>query len=172
MEQKRIKSSQSVPNPIKNWELADQFVRRIGDQQEEIQLLEKEAKDKINQIKKDLQGDVRERHQQIKIDLDWLEDFAAAHVEDFGKAKSKKLDFGRLGWRQSTAIRIAPKKTLDLIRQFPAHIRKLCIRTKEKVNKDGLATLTDEQLAKVKAQRKVTEVFFVEPSFVEAVDNS
>jgi hypothetical protein len=94
------------------------------------------------------------------------------HAEEFGKSRSKKLSSGRLGWRKSTSIQISPKKTLELLREFPAHIRKLCIRIKESVNKDGLAALTDEQLKTLKARREVTEVFYVEPAVAEAVNNN
>ena len=102
-----------------------------------------------------------------------------AHRDDFKGQKSRKLNFGTLGWRKSTAIRTT-KSTYQIIKN--ALLNKLviagltraklnaCIRIKESVDKDALARLTDEQLADIKARRDIRDVFFVEPSSQKAAD--
>jgi len=157
--------------PIPDWGHADDYVKRIGTLQAQIAEAELEADVKIAAIKADLQEDTREKFESIDLNLRSLEAFAEKHPDDFGKARSKKLAFGTLGWRKGTSIKIAPEKTLELLMKFPVHIRKLCIRIKQEVNKDGLSTLTDEQLATLKARREETDVFFVEPFIVEAVEH-
>ena len=110
--------------PIPDWGHADACVKRIGTLQAQIAEAELEADEKIAAIKAALQEDTREKFDAIDLNLRSLEAFAEKHPDDFGKARSKKLAFGSLGWRKSTSIKISAKKTLELLKEFPAHIRK------------------------------------------------
>ena len=107
-----------------------------------------------------------------------LDNFCTTFKDDFQVSRSKQLNHGKLGWRRSTSIKITQKSknkegTLSLIKKlFPPTLRNLCLTLKESPNKDALHKLTDEQLAKVGAQRIVTEDFFVEPISVQAADLS
>jgi phage host-nuclease inhibitor protein Gam len=165
---KRIKSKKQII-PIKDWEEADKYIKNIGDCQLEINRLEAEANDSINQAKEKLAKAVEAPLKEIKIFSDSLEAFAANHVHDFGKAQSKKLNFGLLGWRKSTSISIK-KSTLKLIKKVFGKKAEQYIRTKEEPNKEAMAALTDQQLASVDARRKPKEVFFVEPDTPKSVD--
>lgn len=167
---KRVRSDKPVLRPVPNWEHADNFVRRIGELQQKIQAEEAKAKTKIDQAKSDLAKRVKSYQETIELYHRSLEAFATSHQGDFKKQKSRKLNFGILGWRKSTSISIK-KKTLDLIKQVLSKAKAAaCIRIKESVDKEALAKLTDEQLASVGAQRKRKEVFFVEPDLTEAAD--
>jgi phage host-nuclease inhibitor protein Gam len=136
----------------------------------QIKQAEETAKDDINEIKAELAEKVKPLQEEIKLKVRSLEAFAALHKNDFGKKRSRKLNFGILGWRKSTSISIK-KNTLELIKQvFTNAKQKMCIRVKESVDKEALAKLTEEQLASVGARRKEKDVFFVEPSSQEAVD--
>jgi hypothetical protein len=100
-----------------------------------------------------------------------LEAFAIANKKAFGKQRSRKLQFGTIGWRKSTSTKIK-KTTLQLIKDvFSAAKAKTLIIVKESVDKQALAKLSDEDLAKVDAKRHVKDLFFVEPDLTKAVNH-
>ncbi len=167
---KRIKPDKPTIVRITDWENADEHIRKIGDLQLEINQAEHTAKDKIDEAKADLAEKTKTLQEKIKLYARSLEVFAETNKDKFGKQKSKTLYFGTLGWRKSTSISIK-KTTLELIKKvFSKAKAKAYIRTKETVDKESLARLTEKQLAKVGARRKIKDAFFVEPSFPGAVD--
>ncbi len=167
---KRVKSDKPVLLPVQHWGYANEFVRRIGDLTMKITAAEHKAKDDIDEAKAELAKTVKPLQEKIKLYAQSLEVFAVTHKADFGKKRSKKLNFGLLGWRKSTPINIT-KKTLELIKQVFSKAKAAAyIHFKESVDKEALAKLTDEQLASVGARRKEKDVFFVEPDLPEAVD--
>lgn len=167
---RRVKSAKPAIIPIENWGQADAMLREVGDNQLLIQESQANAKAEIDECKADLASDVNPRLELIDQLTRSLEAFATSHEADFKKARSRKLNFGTLGWRKSTAIKIK-KTTLELIKEFftPSK-KKACIRIKETVDKEALGKLTDDELAEVKARRQVRDDFFVEPELPEAVD--
>ncbi len=166
---KRIKPGKPVVH-ITDWQDADELLRKMGDTQAEIAAAEEEAKDEINEIRAELAERIKPAAEAIDIADRSLEAFAISNKKDFGNSKSKKLNFGIIGWRFSTTTSIK-KTTLDLIKEnLSAALRKACIIVKESVDKGALAKLTDEQLASVGARRKSKDAFFVEPAKMEAVD--
>ena len=167
---KRIKADNPLV-PISNWEQADGHIRRIGDLQLNIQNEEARAKADIDEIKAGLAVAVKPLQENIDLHIKSLEAFATNKKKEFGRARSKRLNFGVLGWRLSTSISIKKDTTLELIKKFltPAK-KKACINIKETVDKKALAKLTDGLLAKIGARRVEKDVFFVEPEFPEAVD--
>ena len=167
---RKVKSDKPILRPVPDWNHADEFVRRIGDLQMQINQAEETAKDNINEIKADLAEKVKPIQETIKLYVRSLEAFAVLHTKEFGKKRSRKLNFGILGWRKSTSISIK-KNTVEIIKRvFAKAQQKFYIRVKESVDKEALAKLTDEQLASVGARRKEKDVFFVEPALQEAVD--
>ena len=167
---KRIKSDKQALIPIADWEKADEYIRVIGDLQMQIEQACISAQDDINDRKLKLAEELKPLQEAVKLYQRSLEVFATTHQADFGKKRSRKLNFGLLGWRKSTSISIK-KNTLELIKAaFTKAKAKLYIRTKDAVDKDALAKLTDERLAAIGARRKEKDVFFVEPELPEAVD--
>lgn len=166
---KRVKSDKPVLLPVPHWNHANEFVRRIGDLTLQIAAAEYKAKDDINEAKAELAKTVKPLQEKIKLYAQSLEAFAVINKNDFSGKRSKKLYFGTLGWRKSTAVNIT-KKTLELIKQVFSKKAAAYIHFKESVDKDALAKLTDEQLASIGARRKEKDVFFVEPDLPEAVD--
>jgi len=167
---KRLKSDKPALVPINDWASADATIERICYYQRDVDEANRKANDDINKIKDELVKSVKfpqEKIQQITVSL---EAFALAHKADFGKDRSKKLNFGLLGWRKSTSV-VIKKTTLEKIKEVFAKAKAaMCIITKETVSKEALAKLTDEELASVGARRKVKDDFFVEPDLPEAVD--
>jgi len=168
---KRVKSDKPILKPVPSWQHADEFVRRIGDLQSQIDKAESKSQERINKIKAELATKVKPLQDEIALCTRSLEVFAVKHDEDFGNAKSRKLDFGLIGWRKSTSIRIK-KNTLELIKQvFGKAKAAIYIRVKESVDKEALAKLTDEELASVGARRKPKDVFFVETFDTKAAEH-
>ena len=165
---KREKSDKTLLIPIDDWGHADQQVRRIGALQSQIESLEIAAGELIDKAKGDLQRQVKPLQEKINLHVASIEAFAETHKKDFDKIRSRKGQFGTVGWRKSTSIEIK-KNTLDLIKElFAGAKRKLCVIVKESVSKEALAKLTDEELASVGARRKEKDVFYVEPDLTEA----
>jgi len=165
---KRIKST-NPQIPITDWAAADEVLKQIGDLTMAITQAEHIAKDAIDEAKADLAEVVKPLNEKIGNEIERLEAFAAARTEDFGSDRSRKLNFGILGWRKSTSIAVK-KDTLELIREVFGKKSDIYIRTKQEVDKTALAKLTDEELKGVGARRKVTDDFFAEPALPEAID--
>lgn len=149
--------------PIDGWTAADHRLRCISELQRQIAEQTAQANRAIEHVKEALASAVGEIDEQIWLEVESLQAFAVQQKKDFGESRSRKLDFGTLGWRKSTKI-VTGKATLGLIKtRLPATLREQCIITKEQVSKDGLARLTDGQLGEVGARRRITDVFFAEP---------
>jgi len=166
---KRVKSAEPII-PIYCWEDADTMVSDIAAARLAIQKAEQRASDSIKIIKSRLADTVKPFQEEIKVDCLSLDAFAVEHESDFGNKRSRKLNFGTIGWRKSTSISVK-KTTLEKIKEVfsPAKAKSL-LHIKETPNKEALAKLTDEQLVRVAARRKVTDDFFVEPDLTKAAD--
>jgi phage host-nuclease inhibitor protein Gam len=167
---KRVKSDRSII-PVEGWRAADGLLRKVGDLQLEIEAAQAVAKVDADKAKAILAETVDPLKEEIKKITRSLEAFAVNNRNDFSGAKSKKLGFGRIGWRKSTSIG-TKKDTLELIKEMLRGAKKMmCITIKESVSKDGLAKLTDEELAAVGARWKVKDDFFVEPELPQAAEH-
>ena len=166
----RLKSKDQAVINISGWPAADQLLCELGEIQMKITAAEHEAADDVKEIKLELEGKVNPLQDRRDYVVKSLEEFALGHTKDFGESRSRKLNFGILGWRLSSAIEIAGT-TLERIKQFfSSSKQKECIRIKESVDKEALAKFTDDELATVKARRKTRDAFFVEPILTKAVD--
>jgi phage host-nuclease inhibitor protein Gam len=164
----RIKSEINI-EPIASWDEADEKLRRIGDLMLKIAGYESKAKTDIDTVREALSVASTPLQEEIDNLTQSLEAFSANHIDDFGKAQSRELNFGKLGWRKSTAIAIG-KRTLEFVKEIFGKRAAQYISVKETVNKETLKLLTDQELASVKARRENKEVFFVEPDLPKAVD--
>jgi len=171
MAERREKSDKAVLIPIPDWGHADLQVQRIGALQSQIEKLEIAAGELIDKVKGDLQKQVKPLQEKINLHVASIEAFAEANKGEFDKVKvrSRKGQFGTVGWRKSTSI-VTKKNTLELIKEkLAGNERKMCIIIKEAISKEALAKLTDEELASVGARREEKDVFYVEPDITESV---
>ena len=167
---KRVKSAEPELIAIVEWDQADELLKKAAELVIRKTTAEHMAAEDINGVKAFLAAEVKPINEEIDLITRSLDVFSRMHKEDFGDKRSKKLNFGTIGWRKSTAIAIK-KTTLELIKKvFRPSLATSCVRLKEEVDKEGLAKLTDEQLADVDARRKETDIFFVEPDLTEAAD--
>jgi len=166
---KRARSKQSIV-AIADWQQADEKLKDLGVLIHTIAAAEADAKEAIDRIKDQLKKSTVPAAAQIEVLTASLQAFCAAHAEDFGGAKSRKLQFGTVGWRSSTAIKIAnAKDTVDQIKVVFGKKAETYLRIKEEPDKDSLAKLTDEQLDAVGCRREKRDVFFAEPELIEAI---
>jgi phage host-nuclease inhibitor protein Gam len=166
----RVKSEKQALINIDNFEQADTTLRDIGDLQMQVKQAETTAKEVIDEAKAELAESIKPISEQIKNKVKSLEAFCIHHKKEFGDQKSKKLNFGSIGWRLSTSIEIG-KDTLCYIKKiFSGKALAELVRIKETVNKEAIAKLTDGQLADIEAQRVRKDTFFAEPDLPKAVD--
>lgn len=167
---KRVKSDKPPIIPIADWAEADRLLRAMGELHISNTKDTDSAKLRTDNIKASLAQAVNSRKVEIDQIQRSLEAFAANHQAEFKGQRSRKLNFGLIGWRKSTSISVT-KNTLDLVKQvFSKAKAQTFIIIKESVSKDALAKLTDEQLASVGAKRKSKDAFFAEPSSEQAAD--
>ncbi len=166
---KRVKSREQLI-PVENWKHADVLVKRMGDLQQQIDGAQAAAKEKANKAKAELADKVEGPNAEIKRITKSLESFCAARKKEFGDRRSRKLNFGIVGWRRSTSIS-CKKTTADRIREvFSKAKAATLLHVKTTPDKEALAKLDDEQLVAVDAKRRVKNEFYVEPGQTEAAD--
>jgi len=163
MAKSRVKSVKPAIMPIADWHDADDLLREIATAQRNIAAFEADAERAIHNIKVSLKAKVDPRLALIDLYVRSLEAFCSQHIDDFGSLRSRKLDFGTVGWRKSPPAIRTKKTTLEAIKcYFTKAKAALYIRVKEEVDKEALAKLTDEELRLISARREVTEAFFAE----------
>jgi phage host-nuclease inhibitor protein Gam len=144
---------------IKSLEDANLTLKEIGLLEHELEHIDAEAHKKIAEIKSESakQGEgIRKRIVDLSALLGTYADYNREEL--FKDRKSVVLSFGSFGYRKSTSISVK-KTTLELLKKLGKII---FIRTKEEVDKEAMAVLTDEELAMVDAVRKVKDDFFCE----------
>ena len=164
---KRIKPGKLDILPIKNWKEADGMLRSIGRMLGEIKTAERRASEKIGKIKAELTEAATPPNAAIKQYTRSLQAFSSAHKADLKVKRSRKLNFGIVGWRKSTSISIT-SETINLIKKvFSKKQVDTFVHCKETVDKEALSKLTDGQLVSLDAKRKVKDGFFIEPDLTK-----
>jgi phage host-nuclease inhibitor protein Gam len=90
--------------------------------------------------------------------------FGALNKQElFNKPKSRKLQFGTLGFRQSTKIKTLSKvKLANVLEKLKQYHFTTAIKTTEKVDKEEMTKWPDERLELVGMTREKSDVFFYE----------
>jgi phage host-nuclease inhibitor protein Gam len=156
--------------PISGWPEADEHLKRIGELQLQIQQAESDAAGQISDIKSELKDATETLTADIKLHIDSLQAFCANHQDDFGKARSRQLQFGTVGWRASSAIKVC-RDAVDRLKKVFGKKAEPYIRVREEADKEAMGKLlTDEQLVAVGCKRESKDTFFAEPDQPAAVD--
>lgn len=121
------------------------------DKDEQINILTEAAA----RVATPINGRITELREQIK-------QFAELNRLDFGKAKSKRLNFGELGWRLSSTIDIKPSAVPKVIENLRRMGMDDCVKVRESVNKDTLKTYSEERILQSGASIKTTDTFWLE----------
>ena len=157
MATKRIKPKNVIP--VRSLPDVDDHLFKIAQMRTHLKRIDADAEEEINNI--------RERAAKVaeplKDEIEKLEAgiFAFSEMEKntlFTKAKSVELNFGFIGYRQSTKISIKAS-TVDKLREMGLQD---AILIKESANKDIMATYPDEILKQADAKRIVEDNFWYE----------
>lgn len=140
-----------------SWGEVDRALRRIGEIDRDIGLLEASANEAIDQIKAQTKEKVQPLVAQKKVLELAMKEFCENSREDFGKGKSMKLTFGTVSFRLSTSLVI--KKVADTIAKLKELQLFEHIRVKEEINKETLKDLPAERLAELGVAVKTTDAF-------------
>jgi len=78
------------------------------------------------------------------------------------QGKTMALNFGKVGFRQSSRVSIPTKQIEAIIKNLRSHNMTDCITVEERINKEVLERYPDGDIAKVGASRKVEDKFWME----------
>jgi len=156
------------PSAVQTWEEADVALKELGDVKRRIAREELLTRKQVEQLKEDLTRKTQADVDRMRLVERELEDFVEGRREDFGKARSRALMHGKVGFRKSTRIELdMPEEEIlsNLVRhEFPAE----CIRRTEVVDKTKLKAFSDEDLVLIGAHRETAEPFFYETKVAES----
>ena len=95
-----------------------------------------------------------------------LEMFCEANRHLFeDKTRSVDLNFGRVGFRLSTSLRVLARRTWDdVLARLKTMGRMDAVRVREEVNKQAMELWPDTALAAVGVSRTVRDNFYAEPA--------
>lgn len=161
MARKRIESLVE----LKSWNDVDDSLRRIAELERKIEAANAAMQETIDAAKaetgdqvKPMAGEIKDLERQITL-------YSDAHREDMGKAKSKALNYGTVGYRKSTKVVLprAAAKLVEMIRQLKAKGMSDCVvQPPETVSKEALAKYPPNDIFAVGAGLDVNDAFWYE----------
>lgn len=146
---------------IKSWEEVDAALREIAEAELTLGDIEAEMNRQIIGAKKVAEQESKPHADRIaKLEKD-IKEFVEEHRTDLGKAKSKALNYGEVGFRLSTIVTVptAKEKLEKIIRSLKARNMNDCIVVKETVNKENLKKYGEDTVNAVGATYKQKDVF-------------
>ena len=102
-----------------------------------------------------------------KVNIKWdIDDVTKLYVYDMDGKKTKTLNFGAVGFRKSTKIKLpkAPTKLAEIIQLLRSKGMDDCVKTPApSVDKDALRKYPTQDIVAVGASIEVDDVFWYEP---------
>jgi len=146
---------------LKNVEDADRTLHDLTGLYRCIQAIEAEAEMKINLIMDEKLAGAKPILEKIKNLEDKLTVFLEMNKDSIvtEDKRSVELNFGTIGFRESTKIKINKKETLKLLEQYKFTE---AIKNKPVVNKEAMKSWSDGKLAMVKAKKETKDLPFYE----------
>ncbi len=149
---------------IQDLNQSNQVLREIASLQNELQIIDGQADQKIAKIKEQaaLEGEKkRKRIIELEQGLSVYAEYNKADL--FPEKRSVDLPYGRIGFHRSTKIHIKHKpenkSTLALLKKL---FKGQAIRIKEEVDKDELNAWPSEKLAQINATKDQNDNFYYE----------
>jgi phage host-nuclease inhibitor protein Gam len=156
------KDKKIVPIILADWIEVDQKLRRMGEIDISLEKIEGDMTLQINEIREQYEEEIETRKAERQNLEEGITSFAEDHKEEFAKTRSKDLTFGLIAYRVVKSIYIRSKEAT--VAAMKALKLGQYIRVVEEPNKESMADLDDNQLAKVGAKRKVEDKFRIEPN--------
>lgn len=145
---------------IKNWEEVDEVMKKLLESQLEVEKIEADMNKQITEVKKKCEELARPYKDNIKKNELLLKEFVTVHKSELD-GKSRKMNFGTVGFRLSTKV-VLPKMieaVLENLKKFGMHD---CINTKETVNKEILKTYSPDVILNIGGTLKTEDTFWYE----------
>lgn len=146
---------------LKTWEDADTALREIAEAQIALNDIEGAMNQQIIGIKKISEQESKPYADLIsKLEKD-LKEFVDDHRDDLGKSKSRPLNFGEVGYRQSTSVTL-PKdkdKLAEIVRRLKARQMTDCIIVEETVSRENLKKYGEDTVNAVGAVWRQRDAF-------------
>ena len=160
---KRIKPVLNL-HVIKDLVGADSTLAEIAELNRHIDVIEAGMNEQIDQLKLHAENDCQPYKQRREELEQALMHFAKENKENlFGKAKTQRLTFGNLGFRQSTTLMPKAKggfaRVLEVLQE---HELDQYIRTKQEVDKEALHGASEKTMVLVGVRLQVSNTFFYE----------
>lgn len=145
---------------LKSWTEVDDTLREIGRIDLEIESMEAEYNRKITDLKEELANQAQPLQERKAFLERLVKEFAETHRDGLDGKKSRELNFGRIGFRQSTKLILRNVKAI--IAALKARGMTDCIVIKEQVSKDTLKKYDPATVEAVGAKIKTEDVFWYE----------
>ena len=146
---------------LKSWDEVNERLRELGACEIDISLINAEMNMAIDAAKRQAE----ESAAQLKAEMSRLK----AEIKEFAEynkaameGKSKRMTFGKVGFRQSSGVSYPAKDADTVLRNLKELGMTDCVNVKETINKEALEKYSDERIAGVGACRKVKDNFFIE----------
>ena len=156
MAKKRVRMEGTA---LKSWDEVNLALKELAECELAIESIEGKLNTNIADLKlqaESVAAPIQERIEKLAVQV---KEFTEENRADI-PGKTKKMNFGQVGFRQSTKINVKSiQATLKLLK---AKGMVNCINVKEAINKDILREYPDEVIASVGAKKKVEDTFWYE----------
>lgn len=147
---------------LESWQEADDALRQIGENRRDLSAIENVLNEQIATAKANADAKARPLKENIAMLEAALREYAQEHRADMGKAKSKALTFGKVGFRLSSRVKLptGAAKVAAIIEKLLARGMQECVvYPPAKIDKEALRKYAPSEIAEVGASLEVEDVF-------------
>ncbi len=151
---------------IRNWEDVDMGLKRLGEIEVTIEIIEGDLTQDVSAAK-DRAKDRAKNIVQERTDIEKsIKDFVELNKAEFAKKRTKTLMFGEIGVRvvKSVSIPRGAEKLAALVKSLIAYGHNDCVKTKQEPDRDAIAELTDDDLARLGLKRTTRDSLRIVPN--------
>ena len=146
-------------SPLKTWDDVNLNLKEIGELELAIEGIEASMNAQIQDVKLDAEIKAKPLKDKIEKLSNEVKSFVEENRSDI-KGKTMILNFGAVGFRQSTKIMF--KNAKAALEAIKARKMNDCLIVKESIDKDILRGYPDEVIAAIGATKKVEDAFWYE----------
>lgn len=146
---------------LRSWEEVNAALREIAEEQIAVEEINAEMNRQVLGAKKSAEQECKPHFDRIaKLERD-IRDFAEEHRGDLGKAKSRTLTYGEVGYRLTTSVVLpkAKEKLEEILRRLKARQMNDCIIVEEQISRNALKKYGADTVNAVGAQWRQKETF-------------
>jgi len=147
---------------LTSWQEADDALRQIGEHRRDLSAIENVLNEQIAAAKANADAKARPLKESITMLEAALREYAQEHRADMGKAKSKVMTFGKVGFRLSSRVKLptgAAKVTAIIDKLLARGMQECVVYPAPKIDKEALRKYAPSEIAEVGASLEVEDVF-------------